>query len=126
MTAQANKEMVLKATAALFCNRDVSVVAKYWHDDYRQHNPTITDGSANLTAIVPHLPENFKYEIGFAAAEGDLVFVHGRYTGWGPKPMVAVDIYRVEGGKIAEHWDVMQEEVPADATKSGRPMFAPA
>jgi len=33
--------------------------------------------------------------------------------GWGPKPMVAVDIFRVANGKIAEHWDVMQEEVPA-------------
>ncbi len=36
--------------------------------------------------------------------------IHGRYTGWGPKPMVAVDIFHVEGGKLVEHWDVMQEE----------------
>jgi predicted SnoaL-like aldol condensation-catalyzing enzyme len=49
--------------------------------------------------------------------------VHGRYTGWGPKPMVAVDIFRVEDGKVAEHWDVMQEEVPAGRTASGNPMF---
>jgi predicted SnoaL-like aldol condensation-catalyzing enzyme len=50
--------------------------------------------------------------------------VHGRYTGWGPKPMVAVDIFRVENGKVAEHWDVMQEEVPAGQTASGNPMFS--
>ena len=48
-----------------------------------------------------------------AVADGDLVMVHGRYTGWGPNPMVAVDIFRVADGKVVEHWDVMQEEVPA-------------
>jgi predicted SnoaL-like aldol condensation-catalyzing enzyme len=37
--------------------------------------------------------------------------------------MVAVDIFRIADGKLAEHWDVLQEEVPADATKSGRSMF---
>ena len=49
--------------------------------------------------------------------------VHGRYTGWGPKPMIAVDIFRVENGKVVEHWDVMQEEVPASHTASGNAMF---
>jgi len=63
------------------------------------------------------------YEPCMAVADGDLVMVHGRYTGWGPKPMVAVDIFRVENGKVAEHWDVMQEEVPAANTASGNAMF---
>jgi len=36
---------------------------------------------------------------------------------------VAVDIFRVENGKIAEHWDVMQEEVPADQTANGNSMI---
>jgi predicted SnoaL-like aldol condensation-catalyzing enzyme len=67
----------------------------------------------------------FKYEPGMAVAEGDLVMVHGRYTGWGPKPMVAVDIFRIADGRVVEHWDVMQQEVPASETASGNPMFAP-
>jgi predicted SnoaL-like aldol condensation-catalyzing enzyme len=58
-----------------------------------------------------------------AVAEGDLVMVHGRYIGFGPKPMIAVDIFRVANGKLAEHWDVLQEEVTASATASGNPMF---
>jgi predicted SnoaL-like aldol condensation-catalyzing enzyme len=37
--------------------------------------------------------------------------------------MIAVDIFRVADGKIAEHWDVMQEEVPATQTASGNSMF---
>ena len=59
-------------------------------------------------------------------AEGDLVMVHGPYVGWGPKPLVAVDIFKVKNGKVVEHRDVMQEEVPASATASGNPMFTPA
>jgi predicted SnoaL-like aldol condensation-catalyzing enzyme len=38
--------------------------------------------------------------------------------------MVAVDMFRLKSGKVVEHWDVMQEEVPASATASGNPMFS--
>ncbi len=64
-----------------------------------------------------------KYKEGFLVSEGDLVMVHGRYTGIDPKPMIAVDIFRIVEGKIAEHWDVLQEEVAA--TVSGNSMFDP-
>jgi predicted SnoaL-like aldol condensation-catalyzing enzyme len=40
--------------------------------------------------------------------------------------MVAVDIFRVTDGKVVEHWDVMQEEVPASDTASGNSMFSRA
>ena len=56
-----------------------------------------------------------------SSPKGDYVMIHGRYTGWGPKPMFAVDIFRIQDGKLAEHWDVLQEEVPAGAAKSGVP-----
>jgi predicted SnoaL-like aldol condensation-catalyzing enzyme len=49
--------------------------------------------------------------------------IHGRYIGWAPKPLVAVDIFRVVDGKLVEHWDVMQEEVPAGQTASGNAML---
>ena len=44
----------------------------------------------------------------------------------GPKPLVTVDIFRVKNGKLVEHCDVMQEDVPASKTKSGRPLFPTA
>ena len=78
-----------------------------------------------IAGLIPTL-KDLSYEIGMVVAEGDLVMVHGRYVGWGPKPLVAVDIFKVKDGKVVEHWDVMQEEVPASATASGNPMFAPA
>jgi predicted SnoaL-like aldol condensation-catalyzing enzyme len=45
---------------------------------------------------------------------------HRRIEGLEPKPMVGVDIYRIEDGRIAEHWDVLQEVSP---TVSGHPIF---
>ena len=120
-----NKELVRKAMNELFVQRDASAVNRYWGTPYVQHTPTIPNGKEDLPAIVKTLPANFKYEPGMIVADGDHVMIHGRYTGWGPNPMVAVDIFRVEHGKLVEHWDVMQEEVPASQTKSGNPMFTP-
>ena len=37
--------------------------------------------------------------------------------------MIAVDIFRLENGKVVEHWDVMQEEVPANESANGNAMF---
>lgn len=123
---EGNKEIVLKVLKGAFIERDVSVVERYFSPNYVQHNPVIPDGSGAIAALIPTLKKDLSYEIGMVVAEGDLVMVHGRYVGWGPKPLVAVDIFKVRGGRVVEHWDVMQEEVPAAATASGNPMFSPA
>jgi predicted SnoaL-like aldol condensation-catalyzing enzyme len=116
-------DLVLTALTELFIHRDPSAIERHWSPSYRQHNPLIPDGREHLAAFAAHLPEGFRYEPGLVVANGDHVMIHGRYHGWGPKPVVAVDIFRIEGGKLAEHWDVAQEEVPAADTKSGRTMF---
>ena len=123
---ESNKEIVLKVLKGAFIERDVSVVERYFSPDYVQHNPVIRNGSGAIATLIPTLKKDPSYEIGMVVAEGDLVMVHGRYVGWGPKPLVAVDIFKVRGGRVVEHWDVMQEEVPAAATASGNPMFSPA
>jgi predicted SnoaL-like aldol condensation-catalyzing enzyme len=122
-----NGVLVLQAMTALFVDRDLSAVEKYWSESYVQHNPTIPDGRDDLGGIISGLPENFRYEPGVVIADGEFVAIHGRYTGWAPQPLVAVDIFRIDSdGKLAEHWDVMQEEVPAESTVSGRSMFTGA
>jgi predicted SnoaL-like aldol condensation-catalyzing enzyme len=120
---EANKALVLAAITGVFVDRDPTVVDRLFSPDYRQHNPQIPNGPASIKALMAGLSKDFKYERGFVAAEGDLVMIHGRYTGWGPKPMVAVDIFRVADGKVAEHWDVLQEEVPAGKSANGNSMF---
>jgi predicted SnoaL-like aldol condensation-catalyzing enzyme len=120
---EANKQLVLAVLKGAFIDRDPSVVDRYFAPDYVQHNPSIPGGPSAIQRLIPGLAPEFRYEPGMAVASGDLVMVHGRYTGWGPKPMVAVDIFRVKEGKVTEHWDVMQEEVSAEQTASGNPMF---
>jgi predicted SnoaL-like aldol condensation-catalyzing enzyme len=119
-----NKQIALQVLTGAFVDRDPGVVARYFAPDYIQHNPAIPDGPAPIHSLIASLGKDFSYEPGMAVADGDLVMVHGRYVGWGPKPMIAVDIFRVVDGKVTEHWDVMQEEVPAEKTASGNPMFS--
>jgi predicted SnoaL-like aldol condensation-catalyzing enzyme len=121
---ESNKEVVLKVLTGAFIEKDAAVVDRYFVRNYVQHNPVIPNGAAAIAGLIPTL-KNLSYEIGMVVAEGDLVMVHGRYVGWGPKPMVAVDIFKVKDGKVVEHWDVLQEEVPADKTASRNPMFSP-
>lgn len=121
--SETNKKLVLDILKGAFIDRDPSVVDRYFSPHYLQHNPSIPNGPSAIQGLIPSLKPDFHYEPGMAVAEGDLVMVHGRYTGWGPKPLVAVDIFRVQDGKVIEHWDVMQEEVPASQTASGNPMF---
>jgi predicted SnoaL-like aldol condensation-catalyzing enzyme len=120
--ATSNKEIVLEVLKRAFIDRDPTVVEQYFGASYKQHNPVIPDGPSAIAKMIPTLTA-LTYEPGMAVADGDLVMVHGRYTGWGPKPMVAVDIFRVKDGKVVEHWDVMQEEVSAADTASGNAMF---
>jgi predicted SnoaL-like aldol condensation-catalyzing enzyme len=119
---RSNKEIVLEVLKRVFIDRDPTVVDQYFAANYKQHNPVIPDGPSAIAQLIPTLTA-LTYEPGMAVADGDLVMVHGRYTGWAPKPMVAVDIFRVEDGKVVEHWDVLQEEIPAGDTRSGNAMF---
>ena len=119
---RSNKEIVLEVLKRAFIDRDPTVVEQYFGANYKQHNPVIPDGPSAIAKMIPTLTA-LTYEPGMAVADGDLVMVHGRYTGWGPQPMVAVDIFRVNDGKLVEHWDVMQEEVSAADTASGHAMF---
>jgi predicted SnoaL-like aldol condensation-catalyzing enzyme len=119
----ANKAVVSKVMDAVFVRRDSSIVERYFARAYIQHNPAVPNGRDAIPTLISHLAPGFRYEPGMIVAEGDPVMIHGRYTGWGRKPMVAVDIFRVVDGQLVEHWDVLQEEVPAAATASGNSMF---
>lgn len=120
---ESNKQIALHALVGAFIDRDASVVDKHFAPDYIQHNPTIPNGPDAIRVLIPKLPKEFSYTPGMVVADGDIVMVHGRYLGWGPKPMIAVDIFRLKNGKVVEHWDVMQEEVPASESANGNPMF---
>ncbi|WP_223150986.1 nuclear transport factor 2 family protein [Flavobacterium ajazii] len=118
-----NKTLVQTAMNELFVKRDVTALDRYWADGYIQHNPTIADGKEDLIPMIKGLPANFKYESGLVIANDNYVMIHGRYTGLAPEPLIIVDIFRVENGKLKEHWDVMQTEVKAEKAVNGNTMF---
>ena len=76
------KQIALRALTGAFIDRDPTVVKRYFAPDYIQHNPAIPNGPAAIAAFIAGLSKDFSYEPGMAVAEGDLVMVHGRYTGW--------------------------------------------
>lgn len=118
-----NKDLVLTALSELFVKRDVSALERYWDPGYIQHNPRMPNGTEFLRRFVTSLRPEARYEPALVLESGEFVAVHGRYTGFAERPMIAVDIFRVRGGKLVEHWDVVQEEVPVDKTPNGNPMF---
>ncbi|MFI2288698.1 nuclear transport factor 2 family protein [Streptomyces niveus] len=119
--AQRNTEIVLTAMRELFKEKDVTALDRYWAEPYVQHSPQMPSGLDTLRAAVPGL-EGFSWEPKRIAAQGDLVFTHSIVHGWAPNPVVIVDIFRLDNGRIVEHWDVIQDLVSADATVDGNPM----
>lgn len=122
---QRNKALVLEAMTSLFQRHDASAVDRLYAPDYIQHNPNIPQGRDVLKALVAGLSKAVYYEPGLMVAEGDLVAIHGRIRGWADAPQVVVDVFRIEDGKLAEHWDVLQNEVPVTAAVGGISMFDP-
>jgi predicted SnoaL-like aldol condensation-catalyzing enzyme len=77
-----------------------------------------------LLALTRGLPETLRYENHVAATEGDLVILHGRFSGHGlPRNWIVADIVRLENGVLVEHWNVIQDEATEAESKSGLPMF---
>jgi predicted SnoaL-like aldol condensation-catalyzing enzyme len=123
-TAERNKALVLEAFDTLFNKRDYAAAERYWSDRYIQHSAHIASGRNGLFSLVRTLPGTLKYENQLIVAEGDYVIAHGRFSGLGrPAAWVAADIVRIEDGKLAEHWDVLQDEATKAQSVSGLPMF---
>jgi predicted SnoaL-like aldol condensation-catalyzing enzyme len=113
-----NKDLVLQAAGELFGDKDPAAVDRWVAPDYRQHSALAADGPEGLRKLVADLPGGFRYELARVLADGDLVALHGVYHGFGPTPLVAFDLFRVENGKLAEHWDALTPLV--EPTASGR------
>jgi predicted SnoaL-like aldol condensation-catalyzing enzyme len=119
-----NKTLVIEAFDCLFNRRDYVAAEGYWSPTYIQHSAHIARGREGLFNLVKGMPPTLKYEPGAIVADGDLVIVHGRFSGFGaPANWIVADILRIEDGVLAEHWDVIQDEATHEQSKSGRPMF---
>jgi predicted SnoaL-like aldol condensation-catalyzing enzyme len=119
-----NKALVLKAFDTLFNKRDYAAAERFWSAQYIQHSAHIEPGREGLFNLIKSAPANLKYEPGLIVAEGDLVIIHGRFSGMGrPRNWIAADVVRIADGVLAEHWDVLQDEAIRAESRSGLPMF---
>jgi len=119
-----NKALVLKAFDTLFNKRDYDGAERFWSENYIQHSAHIPPGRDGLFNLVRSLPDTLRYENHLMIAEDDYVIAHGRFSGHGrPAAWIAADVMRFEGGKFAEHWDVLQDEATKAESASGLPMF---
>lgn len=120
--AAKNKEMVIAFYNMIFQDHKVrEALDRYVGDRYIQHNPLAADGKqALIDFAIPYFEKNpaARSEIKRAVAEGDLVVLHVHAKA---KPedrgLAVVDIFRVENGKVVEHWDVVQP-IPEKAANS--------
>ncbi|WP_459570661.1 nuclear transport factor 2 family protein [Cupriavidus sp. 8B] len=123
-TPEQNKALVLEAFDTLFNKRDYVAAEHFWSDRYIQHSAHIAPGRAGLFDLIRTLPDTLRYENQLILAEGDYVIAHGRFSGMGrPAAWIAADVIRFEDGKLAEHWDVLQDEATQAQSVSGLPMF---
>jgi predicted SnoaL-like aldol condensation-catalyzing enzyme len=92
--------------------KDFEAASKYMGSRYTQHNPNAADGPEGLKAFLGFLKEKFpasRSEIKRVLADGDYVILHVHAVREpGTRGNAIIDIFKLENGKIVEHWDVVQ------------------
>jgi len=107
-----NRDVVLDFYDAGVNRRDYAAAFRHLGDHYVQHNPDVSDGAAGFREFFDFIEKNFpkfRVEIKRVFIEGDMVAVHVRsFDGPTRNGEAGVDIFRLEAGRIVEHWDVIQ------------------
>lgn len=116
-----NKKLVETLCKTVFQNHDFSKLDEIMRDDYIQHNEDTPQGKAGFKQFFEQMFKampDFSYTMKKIIAEGDTVMMYSTTTAthkseWLGNPATGnklnfdvVDIFRIENGKIAEHWDV--------------------
>jgi predicted SnoaL-like aldol condensation-catalyzing enzyme len=118
-----NKATVIEAFDAVFNRHDWSAFDRFWSPDYIQHSAHVPPGRDGLRTFTMGLPSAAKYEHDMIAACGDIVFIHGRFSGSFPRAWIAADMVRLVDGLLVEHWDVIEDEATQESSAGGAPMF---
>lgn len=120
---EANKKTVVAFYEAAINRKDFAAAAQYLGPRYTQHNPTAADGPEGLKAFVQFLRDRFPNahsDIVRVFADGDTVILHVHAVREpGTRGAAIVDIFKLERGKIVEHWDVRQDVPETAANPNG-------
>jgi predicted SnoaL-like aldol condensation-catalyzing enzyme len=120
---EANKKIVLDFYNSALNGSNFESAAAHFGAGYIQHNPMIQDGIEGFRSFVKDLKERFpkvQGDIKLIFAEGDFVILHVHAKREPEEAGLAiVDIFRLEAGKIVEHWDVRQPMPESSANRNG-------
>jgi len=112
---EANKKIVIDFYDKAINQKDFAAASVYLGDKYIQHNPLAADGPEGLKAFLEFAKQNiptFRTEFKHVFADGDYVIVHAHARAKPDDPSdrgsAVMDIFRLENGKVVEHWDVVQ------------------
>ncbi len=133
MSAEENKAVVLRYMQEVINEQRLDVLDEVMAEDWVAHNPGEPNGRESLKAFLGGMMRRMPdvhADVKRVVAEGDLVVTHTHYTtakehrgnDWAPGSGAVADIFRLENGKIAEHWDITQFGVPSESV-SGNTMF---
>ena len=122
---EANRAVVTDFARLFYTERNVvAAFETYVADDYTQHNPGIADGRAAAVALLDPMfsqPDR-EFRIKQIIVDGDMAVIHVHaIPAPGQRGASVFDMYRLEGGKIVEHWDAIQP-VP-ETSANPHPMF---
>jgi predicted SnoaL-like aldol condensation-catalyzing enzyme len=120
---ETNKKNVEEFYDLIINKKDFNAAKKYIGNRYKQHNPLVADYPEGLEEFITFLKTNYpeaNSEIKKSFADGDYVILHVHSlrtpdtTG-----RAIIEIFRLENGKIEEHWDVIQEIPTSSANPNG-------
>jgi predicted SnoaL-like aldol condensation-catalyzing enzyme len=107
-----NKNLIKDFYDNFFNGHDVESALKYVREDYKQHNPGVSQGREALMKAFKQKfidEPTFKLEIQMIIEDKDIIAVYLKNVNPdGTTRCRIVDIYRIEDGKLSEHWDVLQ------------------
>lgn len=120
---EANRKVVLDFYEKGLNQKDADAAIALMGDRYVQHNPNAADGPEGFRKFIGFLKEKFpnsKSEIKRALVDGDYVILHVHAVREpGTRGSAIIDIFKLENGKIVEHWDVVQPIPDNPANNNG-------
>lgn len=118
-----NKQKVIEFYDKAINQKDFAAASLYLGSRYVQHNPTAADGPEGLKAFIQFLNDNYPNahsEIKQIFAEGDYVVLHVySIREPGTRGQAIFDLFKLENGKIVEHWDTIQDIPEKSANSNG-------